>query len=144
MQKKQLNALFGFVPVSSQMSLRRGTVMLFCIIVNALLSLMAIGMLNALSMQASKAASIETNDNADYLALAGIQRAMERLEQNPGWSGTLAWDDKGMSLAGRESRMYTVNVRVDQTDSITITSKGQFGQIHSTKQIVYRAGTPTP
>ena len=88
-------------------SSRRGTIMLFCIVVNALLALMAIGILKTLSIHASTASAVESNEKADYLAQAGLQRALEVLESNPGWQGSLKWHDRKTSLTGdSETRRY--------------------------------------
>ncbi len=54
-------------------SYRRGTVMLICIFVSGLVSLMVLGILNSLSVQADTMSAIEQHEQATYVADARIR-----------------------------------------------------------------------
>ena len=119
--------------------------MLFCIVISALLALMAIGILNTLSLRASTAVAIESGEKADYLAQAGLQRAVEVIDTNPAFQGTLKWNDRGTPLAGdSEVRRYQVTVRTDSQGTTTISSRGMFGEAIRTGRIVVNGGGTSP
>jgi len=62
---------------------RRGTVMLICIFVSGLVSLMVLGILNSLSVQADTMSAIEQHEQATYVADAGIQHVTSILKFDP-------------------------------------------------------------
>ncbi len=57
--------------------------MLICIFVNAIISLMVLGILNSLSVQAETMSAIERHEEAGYLADAGLQHAVSVLQSDP-------------------------------------------------------------
>lgn len=57
--------------------------MLICIFVSALVSLMVLGILDSLSIQADTVSAIERHEEAVYLADAGVQHAISALQSDP-------------------------------------------------------------
>lgn len=114
---------------------------MFCIIVNALIAVMVIGMLNALSVQTATATAVEEKEKSEYLADSGIQHAMERLERTPGWSGQIRWEGSGTTLPGDSGfGKYEVSVNKDTDGRITISSRGVFGDARTTRMVVSGGG----
>ena len=138
MQPKRHTAPSGFVRncnrtvahgtcVVSGARKRRGTVLVFCIFITALLSLMALGILDSLTIHSATVSAVESNEKADYLAEAGVQHALSVLETNPAWNGTLRWNDARTRLPADKGRQsYVVTVNRNAGGQVTIASQGVF------------------
>ncbi len=116
---------------------RRGTVMLVCVFVAALTSMMIIGILDSLSIQAATVSTVEGAEQASYTAEAGVQHALSVLKTTPAWTGRLRWSDAKTSLAnGHNRRRYVVTVSVDASGNPVITSTGYFNNLKKIRVIV--------
>lgn len=98
---------------------------MFCLVVGALLSVLLIGMIKSLTFQTSAIAAAETSDRAAYLADAGVEHAIEVLQRDRGWTGTLTWDDRHLQIPDRSNvGRYVVHIRHDSTGQILVGSTG--------------------
>ena len=106
---------------------RRGTVMIFCIVLSGLLSILILGMIRTLTVQTATTNLIESNERAAYLAEAGINHAIEVIERRPVWAGTLSWSDRGVTKPGHSNPgQYAVNVVRGASGDVDIVSTGVF------------------
>lgn len=115
--------------------------MLVCVFVIALISLMVMGILNALSVQSATTFINQQTDHAAYAAEAGIEHARSRLENRPSWTGRLRWSDRNSKVsAGRDRRRYDVRVTRDRTGQMVITSTGYFNKVSQQRTAIVPAG----
>jgi Tfp pilus assembly protein PilX len=104
---------------------RRGTVMIVCVFVEVIVTIMVLNVLDSLRVQSSTMHSVETHQQAIYLAESGVRHAQVILQKDPAFRGSIEWNDQGTRLETRDvSRSYVVKIVTAATGEVSIVSEG--------------------
>ena len=99
--------------------------MIVCVFVEVIVTMMVLNVLDSLRVQSSTMHSVESHQQAIYLAESGVRHAQVILQKDPAFRGLIEWDDNGTRLKTPDvSRSYVVRIVTESTGTISIASEG--------------------
>ena len=114
-------ARFPGKKVRSVPSSRRGTVLVACIVMQATISVMLLGVLASLRLNAQTMRNIERHEQCYYIAEAGIQHGLSAIRNGRTPSIPIRWENSRTESSG-----YVVTVSTETDGRSVIRSTGYF------------------